>query len=170
MKTTFSDIPTAHAFLENYLGAEIAQRIDWRGLQCESTSFIDEQFAESESDLLYTVPIDGQNAFVYILLEHQSTKDPLIAFRLLAYMVRIWEDFLRNNPKAKKLPPILPIVLSQGHKPWKSSTRFSSIVRSPRGLDAVVKRHSPDFEFQLIDSSTWHESPSIKSSERPWAF
>ena len=32
-------------------------------------------------------------------------------FRLLAYMVRIWEAHLRTEPTATRLPAIIPVVL-----------------------------------------------------------
>jgi hypothetical protein len=65
-------------------------------------------------------------------------------------MVRIWNDYLRNNPGATKLPPILPLVLAQDNKPWKSSTRFADLIDIPEGA-GEIKKHIPDFEFQLVE-------------------
>jgi hypothetical protein len=31
------------------------------------------------SDLLFTAPLDGRDAFVYLLVEHQSSADPLLS-------------------------------------------------------------------------------------------
>jgi hypothetical protein len=70
--------------------------------------------------------------------------------RLLTYMVRIWNDYLRNNPGATKLPPILPLVLAQDNKPWKNSTRFADLIGIPEGAEDI-KKHIPDFEFQLVE-------------------
>ena len=89
--------------------------------------------------------------FLYILFEHQNQEDPLIGLRLLTYMVRIWNDYLRNNPSATKLPPILPLVLAQDNKPWKSSIHFADLIDIPEGAEEEIKRHIPDFEFQLVE-------------------
>ena len=113
VKSTFSDPDNARAFLEGHLPRKLSRRIDWTSLTLVSGSFIDPEFAATSSDLLFTAKIDGQPAFLYILFEHQNQEDPLIGLRLLTYMVRIWNDYLRTNPGATKLPPILPLVLAQ---------------------------------------------------------
>jgi predicted transposase/invertase (TIGR01784 family) len=150
VKSTFSDPDNARAFLECHLPRKLARRIDWNSLTLVSGSFIDPEFAATSSDLLFTVKIDGQPAFLYILFEHQNQEDPFIGLRLLTYMVRIWNDHLRNNPGATKLPPILPLVLAQDNKPWKSSTRFADLIDIPEGA-GEMKKHIPDFEFQLVE-------------------
>jgi predicted transposase/invertase (TIGR01784 family) len=150
VKSTFSDLDNARAFLEAHLPRKLTRRIDWNTLSLVSGSFIDPEFAATSSDLLFTAKIDGHPAFLYILFEHQNQEDPLIGLRLLTYMVRIWSDYLRNNPGATKLPPILPLVLAQDNKPWKSSTRFADLIDIPEGA-GEMKKHIPDFEFQLVE-------------------
>jgi hypothetical protein len=66
-------------------------------------------------------------------------------------MVRIWNDHLRTNAGAAKLPPILPLVLAQDNKPWKSSTRFADLIDISDGAGEELKKHIPDFEFQLVE-------------------
>jgi predicted transposase YdaD len=151
VKSTFSDPDNARAFLQAHLPRKLTRRIDWSTLNLASGSFIDTEFAATSSDLLFTAQIDDRPAFLYILFEHQNQEDPLIALRLLTYMVRIWNDHLRNNPGAAKLPPILPLVLAQDNKPWKSSTRFADLIDIPAGVGEELKKHIPDFEFQLVE-------------------
>jgi predicted transposase/invertase (TIGR01784 family) len=150
VKSTFSDPDNARAFLQANLPRKLARRIDWSTLSLASGSFIDPEFVATSSDLLFTAKIDGQPAFLYILFEHQNQEDPFIGLRLLTYMVRIWNDYLRANPGATKLPPILPLVLAQDNKPWKSSTRFADLIDIPEGA-GEMKKHIPDFEFQLVE-------------------
>ncbi|MFM8766191.1 MAG: Rpn family recombination-promoting nuclease/putative transposase [Spartobacteria bacterium] len=149
-KSTFSDLDNARAFLKGHLPPELALRADWKTLQLVSGSFIDPAFAATSSDLLFKVNIDGQAAYIYILFEHQNQEDPFICLRLITYMVQIWNDFLRDNPGATKLPPILPLVLAQDNKPWKTSTRFSNLVEIPEGMEEI-KKHIPEFEFALVE-------------------
>jgi predicted transposase YdaD len=151
VKSTFSDSDNARVFFQAYLPRKLVRRMDWNSLILVSGSFIDPEFAATSSDLLFTAKIDGQPAFLYILFEHQNQEDPLIGLRLLTYMVRIWNDYLRNNPGATKLPLILPLVLAQDNKPWKSSTRFADLIDIPEGAGDDIKKHIPDFEFQLVE-------------------
>ena len=151
VKSTFSDPDNARAFLEAYLPSHLVRRIDWKTLSLVSGSFIDPEFEATSSDLLFTAKIDGQSAFLFVLFEHQNEEDPLLGLRLLTYMVRIWNDYRRDNPTATKLPPILPLVLAQDNKPWKSSTRFADLINAPDGVGEELKKHIPDFEFQLVE-------------------
>ena len=151
VKSTFSDPDNARAFLQAHLPSNLVRRMDWTSLSLLSGSFIDPEFAATSSDLLFTAKIDGHPAFLYILFEHQNQEDPLIGLRLLTYMIRIWNDYLRNNPGATKLPAILPLVLAQDSKPWKSSTRFADLIDIPEGVGEDIKKHIPDFEFQLVE-------------------
>ena len=150
VKSTFSDPDNARAFLQAHLPLQLTRCIDWTTLNLVSGSFIDPEFAASSSDLLFTAQINGQTAFLYILFEHQNEEDPFIGLRLLTYMVRIWNDHLRNNPGTAKLPPILPLVLAQDNKPWKSSIRFTDLIGVPGGAGEEMQKHIPNFEFQLL--------------------
>ena len=47
---------------------------------------------------LFTAPLAGRDAFVYVLVEHQSSDDPLMAFRVLRYVTRIWDQYEREHP------------------------------------------------------------------------
>jgi len=150
-KATFSDIPTAVAFLQEHLEPGLSNSIDWATLRVESCTFIAEEFAASESDLLYTATINQSKAFLYILFEHQSTDDRWIALRLLAYMVRIWEKALRADSSLKKLPPIVPIVLAQSDKLWQAPVRFSDLIEVPSNLANDLAAHTPDFSYSLVE-------------------
>ena len=151
VKSTFSDPDNARAFLQAHLPPQLTRRIDWTTLNLVSGSFIDPEFAATSSDLLFTAQINDQTAFLYILFEHQNEEDSFIGLRLLTYMVRIWNDYLRNNAGGMKLPPILPLVLAQANKPWKSSTRFADLISVPEGTGEEIQKHIPDFEFQLVE-------------------
>jgi predicted transposase/invertase (TIGR01784 family) len=150
-KATFSDIPTAVAFLQEHLEPGLSSSIDWATPRVESGTFIAEEFAASESDLLYTATINQSKAFLYILFEHQSTDDRWIALRLLAYMVRIWEKALRADSSLKKLPPIVPIVLAQSDKLWQAPVRFSDLIEVPSNLANDLAAHTPDFSYRLVE-------------------
>ena len=151
VKSTFSDPDNARAFLQAHLPLQLTSCIDWTTLNLVSGSFIDPEFAATSSDLLFTAQINDQTAFLYILFEHQNEEDPFIGLRLLTYMVRIWNDHLRNNPGTAKLPPILPLVLAQDNKPWKTSTRFADLIGVPEGAGEEMQKHIPNFEFQLLE-------------------
>ena len=110
-KFVFSQPEQAASELRAVLPHELSTRLDWASLSLAPASFVDERLAKRHADLLFSIRCDGRDAFLYVLLEHQSTSDPFMAFRLLRYMVRIWDAFLRSHPAAGKLPAVIPVVI-----------------------------------------------------------
>jgi predicted transposase YdaD len=148
-KQGFSDPANAAGFLRHQFPASLSGQIDWDHLTLQSGSFVDSHFRQHESDLLFSTRLRGSNCFLYILFEHQLIEDPLIALRLLRYMVRIWESFLKEKPGAL-LPVILPVVLAQSEKPWRVNPQFSSLIDLSAELAEDCRRFIPDFHFQLV--------------------
>jgi predicted transposase YdaD len=144
-----SNPAAAAAFLIDRLPPEIAARIDWSTLKLEPGSFVDPERRLAESDLLFSAKADRRDIGIYVLFEHQSTRDPFIALRLLRYMVLIWEEWIRLYGNSKPLPVIFPVVLAQDRKVWKLSTQFSTLFGNAASLD-FLRPFLPDFAFRLI--------------------
>ena len=70
-------------------------------------------------------------------------------YRLLRYMVRIWDAYFRAHPHAKHLPPVYPIVLHQHHRPWRDPPSLADLFHLPDGL--TFPDWLPNLSFQLID-------------------
>ena len=92
----------AASLLQAYLPPAVSGELLWSSLKWQSVSFIDERLRDSESDLLYAIrrKADGAAAWLYVLLEHQSTPDPWLRLRLLKYSIRIWERDRQRHPTA----------------------------------------------------------------------
>jgi predicted transposase/invertase (TIGR01784 family) len=84
-KHTFGNPEHARGELRALVPAAISEQVDWSTLQLEPTDKVDEVLDESVSDLLYSVQINGESALLFLLFEHQSKEQPLMAFRLLRY-------------------------------------------------------------------------------------
>lgn len=107
-------------------------------------SFVLESYLEKESDILYRAPLRDGFVYLYILVDHQSTVDFLMAFRLLIYVVEVWKCVFENTAervrkqKDFRLPPVFPIVLYHGGPAWTARrsvtghSRFSTGPRSAR--------------------------------------
>lgn len=148
-KAGFSDPATASAFLRAELPEEVASLVDWASLRLEPGSFVDSEFRHCESDLLFSARVAGREARIHLLFEHQSRRDPLMALRLLRYMVRIWESWVGPAGKGMPLPAIIPVVLGQDATVWKVEPRFSALFDLSGEL-AALGRYVPDFDFRLI--------------------
>jgi predicted transposase YdaD len=149
-RAAFSDPETAAAFLQAYLDAELVALVDWGSLHVEAGTFIDAQMKSSAADLLFTAKVHGEDAHFYFLCEHQSSEDRLMPLRVLAYMVRIWTEEAKSTPGSERLTPIIPVVVAQDDKVWKTSTKFHDLFQLPPQKWAEVRSFMPDFSFLLL--------------------
>jgi len=110
---------------------------------------------ERHTDLLYRVQLadEGPPALLYLLFEHQSSPDAQLPFRLLRYLVRIWERWQARHPATGGLPPVVPLVLYHGMQPWRAPRRLSEMLVAPAGLLADLAPHTAECGFLLQDLS-----------------
>jgi predicted transposase/invertase (TIGR01784 family) len=118
-KKSMADIRVARDFFETHLPRELTKKMDFKTLKLQKNSFIDQTFKATEADILYTVNIDGELAYLYLLCEHQSKIDANIAFRLLVYTVRIMEMHRSQYPEGP-LPVVYPLVVYTGKEDWNA--------------------------------------------------
>src|SRR6185369_5813814 len=152
-KATFSRIEHAVSELRQILPPEVAARVDWATLALAPGSFIDEVLQWSSSDLLFTASLDGREGLIYVLFEHQSTVDPLMVYRTLRYAVRIWDAWLANHQDAKRIPPILPVILHHSAAGWTAPTRFEDVLDVDGETLAALGDLVPRFRIVLDDIS-----------------
>jgi hypothetical protein len=74
-----------------------------------------------------------------------------MALRMLRYEVRIWDAWLKENPSAKRIPAILPVVLHHSPEGWTATVAFEALLDVE--LLAVVAPYVPRFQFILDDIS-----------------
>jgi predicted transposase YdaD len=144
-----SNPAAAAAFLIDRLPPEVAARIDWSTLKLEPGSFVDPDLRLSESDLLFSAKADGREIGIYVLFEHQSTRDPYLPMRLLRYMVRVWHRWEQIPDNRPPYPQIVSIVLAQNGSVWTVDPTLSSLF-SFTGPDDPMRRYLPDFLYELI--------------------
>jgi predicted transposase/invertase (TIGR01784 family) len=98
---------------------DISQRIQWDSLKLSNKSYTDDKLSQLHSDVVYACQIDGKSSYIYILMEQQTTPDPLLPFRFLQYNVAMLTEHLSQSKEGKqkeKLPIILNLCLYSGKK------------------------------------------------------
>jgi predicted transposase/invertase (TIGR01784 family) len=143
-----SDLAVAQSFFEAHLPIKFKKSIDWKTLQLCPGTFVDKQLQERYTDILYKVQLNKETGYLYVLVEHQSNPDELMAFRLLEYQVKIWRQYLKQTKgPCKKLPLILPMIYYSGkHKPYSYSTDLMDCFLNPK-----VARENLFKPYHLID-------------------
>jgi predicted transposase/invertase (TIGR01784 family) len=142
-------------FLANYLPPDVAAELDLTALELVKDSFVDVELQQHFSDLLYQVRLKrGGEAYAYVLFEHKSAPEAWVAFQVLRYLVRIWEQALEQ--KVKKLPPIFPLVLYHGRARWRAAHNFGALIEWKEA--AALRKYAPEFEYYLVDLSAYSEA------------
>ena len=157
-KLLFSFKKLFQELIAGYVEADWKSQLDYSRCKQLNKTYIMPDLSKQESDILYQIPLLGtgsepKEVLLYILLEHQSTVDHSIAFRVLAYLVNIWEDIYKNTDenlrrqKTWRLPPVFPIVLYNGDDTWAAARSVREIVEQSELFGDCI----PDLKYHLID-------------------
>lgn len=130
---------------------ELVEYLDFSRLKELNRSYIFDTLKELESDMVFSVPFNSDvgtedELLIYILIEHQSSVDPMMGFRVLFYMCQIWDGQRReleasDVPKSKwRLRPILPIVYYTGDQRWQTPISLTTVMDAPPLFDQFVPR------------------------------
>lgn len=111
-KRSLKEKKIAIDFLKAHLPIDIYSSIDMSTLQLTEKSFVVPELKEIHSDIIYKCQINQKSAYLFFLLEHQSSADKLMAFRMLHYVVSLSYEHLQQGHN--KLPIILPLCIYHG--------------------------------------------------------
>ncbi|MFS1539750.1 MAG: Rpn family recombination-promoting nuclease/putative transposase [Candidatus Phlomobacter fragariae] len=143
-----SEKETAKDFFDIWLPDEIKSLCDFDSLKAESGSFIDANMKIYQSDILYSVNTRQGQGYLYLLIEHQSTPDKLMAWRLMRYSMAAMQKHLEAGHK--ELPLVFPILFYCGEKsPHPYSTDWLDCFS---GRDIAEKIYTKP--FKLVDVTT----------------
>lgn len=113
----------ARDFMELHLPAELRAICDLSTLKLESGSFVEDDLRQYFSDVLYSLKTTAGDGYIHVLVEHQSTPDKHMAFRLIRYAVAAMQRHLEAGHK--KLPLVIPVLFYTGKRsPYPYSTRW----------------------------------------------
>jgi predicted transposase YdaD len=140
----------AAAQLRALLPQSLVEQLDLSALSLEPASFVDPEMAERHSDLLFRAPLDDVDVYLYFLFEHQSEPDPLMPYRVLGYVLRIWEQLVQQDRTRKSLPVVVPLIVHHGDGGWTAPRRLHDLLE---GLDRVpeIAHLVPDVTLLLDD-------------------
>lgn len=111
------------------------------------------------SDLVYEVQLAGRPVLVCLCLyEHQSTQAKFHIVRVLGYVAALWRAWIAEHPDATRIPPVIPVVLYHGAKPWSAPTSLAEVLDAPAELLAAAGDLLPALRFALDDLAAVDEA------------
>jgi hypothetical protein len=163
----FEDPAAAAALLRELLPPAVCEAIAWETLESAGGSYVDRALADRHSDLLFAARLQTREpARAYLLLEHQSTDDPVMPLRMLGYQTRLWERLLKVHAGEPWLSPILGVLVSHPPGGWASARAFEELlapeVLAVPGLAALVPRCS-----MVIEDLTARSDAELRARALP---
>ena len=139
----------ARDFMELHLPAELRALCDLSTLKLESGSFVEDDLRQYFSDVLYSLKTTAGDGYVHVLIEHQSSPDRHMAFRLLRYAVAAMQRHLEAGHK--KLPLVIPVLFYSGKRsPYPYSTRWLDEFDDPAVAEKLYGGSFPLTDITVI--------------------
>ena len=136
---------TARDFLDIYLPSTLRELCDLQTLKLELGSFIEDSLRASYSDVLWSLKTNEGDGYIYVVIEHQSSPDAHMAFRLMRYAMAAMQRHLDAGHKT--LPLVIPMLFYHGAlSPYPFSLCWLDEFDDP-----IVARQLYSATFPLVD-------------------
>jgi predicted transposase/invertase (TIGR01784 family) len=113
-KEMLSDKKSTVDFINSFLHLNLVED----DIEKYEKEFRTSEFSNVEADVVYKI----KNKNVFILIEHQSSVDYKMSYRIMRYKYAIIEsaiDKKRLKEKSYRIPMVIPIVLYTGKRKWQ---------------------------------------------------
>ena len=135
-KSLFSHPRMVADLLRGFAAKGWSDKLDFKTLEKVPAEFVSEDLRRRQGDGLWRVRLRGSSWLqVVVVLEFQSTSDPYMAVRLLAYGSLLYQDLIRRRELGPggELPPVLPVVLYNGRSRWRAADEVAKLVAPVEG-------------------------------------
>ena len=143
-KYLFSNKRVFHQFITRFVDEPFVREIDYDDIELIDRSFVGDEFAQRESDIVYAVHLRDREVYIYVLLEFQSTVDKTLPLRMLAYILSLYERLYRNSRKGT-LPAVFPILLYNGPRRWTAPYTIQELIQP-----TIPGRYIPSFRYYAV--------------------
>jgi len=113
-KEMLSDKKSTVDFINSFLHLNLVED----DIEKYEKEFRTSEFSNVEADVVYKI----KNKNVFILIEHQSSVDYKMSYRIMCYKYAIIESVIdkkRLKEKSYRIPMVIPVVLYTGKRKWK---------------------------------------------------
>ncbi|MBC8949313.1 MULTISPECIES: Rpn family recombination-promoting nuclease/putative transposase [Xenorhabdus] len=151
-KEFMTQIENAKDFFDIHLPEKIKQLCDLSTLALTNSSFIDRQLRSKMSDVLYSVKTQRGDGYIYVLVEHQSTPDKMMAWRMMHYSFMAMNQHLQQGNKA--LPLVVPVLFYHGNRsPYPFQQTWTQCFSLPELAEEIYFNPFPLVDVTVIDDN-----------------
>lgn len=134
-KAVFSEPTNAVAHFAVCLPPDLVAALDLEKAEHVPGSWVDEALRDHHSDVAHAIPLRSTGAadeptkdvLLYQIWEHQSTVPRMMALRAHRYATRLLEEWSREHPTERTLPPVIVLVLYHGEEEWTAPLELEEL-------------------------------------------
>ncbi|WP_353169387.1 Rpn family recombination-promoting nuclease/putative transposase [Providencia sp.] len=151
-KGFMTNIDSARDFFEIHLPEHIKSLCEFNTLALTNSSFIDKQLRSRLSDVLYSVQTTHGQGYLYLLVEHQSTPDKLMAWRLIHYAFLAMNQHMQQGNTV--LPLVVPVLFYHGNRsPYPHSLLWTDCFPFAEIANQLYTQPFPLVDITVIDDN-----------------
>jgi len=155
----FSHPGVVAQLLRGFVDGPWLDGLDLDGMERLNAKFHAETGERREGDMVWRIPRrDGEDSYLVLLLEFQSSTDQFMALRVLTYAALLWQQLVREGRLAAdgRLPPLLPVVVYNGDARWQAPVDVRKLVGLPEISE--LWRWQPQLQYHLIDAGAFTDA------------
>jgi len=155
----FSHPGVVAELLRGFVAGDWLDEHDLDGLERQNAKLHADGGERRDGDMIWRIPRrDGEDSYLLLLLEFQSTSEHFMAVRVLIYAALLWQQLVRAGEvkSGGALPPVLPVVLYNGDARWRAPVAIRDLVALPQG--SSLWRWQPDISYYLIDAGSFTDA------------
>lgn len=140
---------TARDFMQIHLPADLKALCNLDTLKLESGSFVEDDLRPYYSDVLYSLSTTAGDGYIHVLIEHQSSPDKHMAFRLMRYAIAAMQRHLDAGHKT--LPLVIPVLFYAGRQtPYPYSMNWLEEFEQPEIAERIFSEGFPLVDVTVI--------------------
>lgn len=156
LKKILTDKKEMALFINQFLLPK--KKIEETDLTNCKNSYINPKYQNKEADLVY----HNKDKTIYFLVEHQSTVDTNMPYRILNYCIDIIQDWVREK-RLKNIttyPIVVPVVIYTGERRWTVSTNFAD----KQVKETTYGNNHISLAYNVIDINRYSKSSFLEKN------
>ena len=151
-KRLFSRPRMVRDLLSGFAARDWSAELDLGSLTPLPASYVTHDLRQRHGDLVWRLRFrDERWLYVVLLLEFQSAVDRSMAVRMLTYTALLYQKLIAEGVLREHsvLPPVLPVVIYNGRRPWTLPVDVAELIASGRG--GSLAQYQPSQRYFLLD-------------------
>jgi predicted transposase/invertase (TIGR01784 family) len=126
----FSNKEIFRQLVTSFVHEQWVKDLDFSSCELVPGVFVSENYKKTFSDLMYKVKWRDRDFYIVILLEFKSAPALFVVVQVLGYIMDFYRHLIASEKEKelKKLPPVFPIMLYNGEKPWTTPLDISELI------------------------------------------